>query len=650
MKHLKKLLAMLLVVAMVASMIPAVLASDDGLLSGFDFNDGTELNTENVDAVWAEIESMYDAAAKKDGSVENPAAVAQKAAAIVEASDNYVEGSLSWNGNGAFTWETTDGIPCLYNTQLQQQRAGDELEKLGMTKSSVDVYDMYDSINTLSDITACGLNKIQTNVYGKTYGSSEELVCVFAPYYGIDNHFTNAYIINAIDMAKAIQGGVLVFVQTAATLDMIAQAMDQAKVIMIDTHGTTDYSSYRDDTGYPMYETGIEDYTSRANTSYICLKTNSTFTSADVADVSGPYGTYWHAASAGSGTYAVDGTAIANHMKADKDANGFAWIGSCLGMSTNGIGTPLVKAGVNAVYGYSQSVTFFGDVVYLSTFTDKLVAGSDIAGATNAMKAAYGYWDPYYKYWYTFTYSDYYGSGYFYDYYPLNNVSGYTFYPATLSMVQKDKAAFPIVVSSQDVYPGQGKVDNLQAVKSNWLLRHHGIFHDVINTWYTSAIEYVAAHGLMNGNGDGSFGPNATLTRAQAVVILHNMAGNPQNKTSAGFTDLTAGWYTTAVNWAAENGIVNGIGHNKFAPNENVTREQFAAFLHRYAAYTGSSTTGNQANLSGFSDAGQISSWAKPSVQWAVAEGILTGNNNQLMPQGTASRSQVATMIMRYVQ
>ena len=143
------------------------------------------------------------------------------------------------------------------------------------------------------------------------------------------------------------------------------------------------------------------------------------------------------------------------------------------------------------------------------------------------------------------------------------------------------------------------------------------------------------------------------MTRAMLVTVLWRYAGRPEAGKNP-FTDVPAGqWYTEAVTWAAENGVVSGVGNGRFAPNGNITREQMASILFRYAKLTGLDTS-KRGELAGFPDEGQVSSWAREALSWAVGEGIISGTaeggRTILKPQGTATRAQVASILMRFIR
>lgn len=171
-------------------------------------------------------------------------------------------------------------------------------------------------------------------------------------------------------------------------------------------------------------------------------------------------------------------------------------------------------------------------------------------------------------------------------------------------------------------------------------------FPDVSNTgWYIKAVEYVCTNGLMTGYSNGKFGPNNTLTRAQFAQIIYNKEGRPQAD-SGKFTDVTTGWYADAVNWAAAEGIVAGVGGGKFAPDRPITRQDLAVMLWRYA--------GNpepRKNALDFSDAGKVSGYAWKALCWANENGIVNGQGNGILdPRGKATRAQAAQMLMNHFE
>lgn len=176
-------------------------------------------------------------------------------------------------------------------------------------------------------------------------------------------------------------------------------------------------------------------------------------------------------------------------------------------------------------------------------------------------------------------------------------------------------------------------------------------FTDVASgEWYYEAVQYVYDNELMNGMSATTFEPNSTTTRGMIVTMLYRLENEP-TAASAGFTDVAAGqWYTDAVNWAAANNIVNGYGDSQFGPTDTITREQMAAILYRYAQYKGYDVTAS-ADLSAYTDAASVSSYAVSAMQWAVGEGLINGvTNTTLVPGGSATRAQVAAILMRFCE
>ena len=170
------------------------------------------------------------------------------------------------------------------------------------------------------------------------------------------------------------------------------------------------------------------------------------------------------------------------------------------------------------------------------------------------------------------------------------------------------------------------------------------------NDWFYDEVVYVYENGLMNGVENNQFAPNTATNRAMLATILYRLAGEPAVSGDLPFTDVESGtWYTDAVLWAAQNGIVNGLGENTFAPMNTLTREQLVTMLYRYAQNKGYDMTAS-ADLSGYPDADKIQSWAQEAMTWAVAEGIVEGMDGNLNPAGNATRAQIATILMRFCE
>ena len=164
--------------------------------------------------------------------------------------------------------------------------------------------------------------------------------------------------------------------------------------------------------------------------------------------------------------------------------------------------------------------------------------------------------------------------------------------------------------------------------------------------WFYEAVAFASKSGLMTGTSTTTFEPNTSFSRAMLVSVLHRLEGSPA-PAGSNFSDVNDGdWYAEAVNWAAEQGIVNGMEDGSFQPNAAITREQMAAILCNYAQYKGLSTE-SSGDLSGYSDADQVSEWAENAVIWAVNMGLIHGmSTDTLDPQGVTTRAQAATVLM----
>ena len=192
-----------------------------------------------------------------------------------------------------------------------------------------------------------------------------------------------------------------------------------------------------------------------------------------------------------------------------------------------------------------------------------------------------------------------------------------------------------------EVIPATGSVDVTE------------MFTDVSHSWADDGIQYCVTHQLMSGIGNNLFGPKLTTTRAQIVQILYNLQGSPKVSGTTPFTDLTNDWYQDAVLWAYQTGVVAGTSSTTFEPDLPVTREQIAVILMEYMTRVLKlERTWTPADLSIFPDAGSVSDWAKDAMADAVALGLISGASNggqtYLEPQGSATREQVATILMEF--
>ncbi len=234
------------------------------------------------------------------------------------------------------------------------------------------------------------------------------------------------------------------------------------------------------------------------------------------------------------------------------------------------------------------------------------------------------------------------------DAYKLDDLS-VTAHGKDVELTANGDGTFSFTMPSADV-----KISSTFAADPDWTEPEEpatdvsDIFIDVApNAWYKDAVQYAYDNGLMTGTSDTEFAPEATTTRAMIVSILARLE-NVTSAEDAGFADVSADdWYATAVNWAASAGVVSGTGDGNFSPNAAITREQLAAMLMNYSAWKGEDVSA-RADLSTYSD--QPSTWATETMSWAVAEGLISGvTADQLQPQASATRAQVAAILQRFL-
>ena len=168
--------------------------------------------------------------------------------------------------------------------------------------------------------------------------------------------------------------------------------------------------------------------------------------------------------------------------------------------------------------------------------------------------------------------------------------------------------------------------------------------------WYHESVDYVLETGLMNGMGKGKFEPDTTLNRAMVATVLYRLSGDKVSATNA-FPDVPANeWYGEAVAWAQQKGIVMGFEDGTFRPMEEISRQDMALMLQRYAKTVKGTDTTPTGDLSRWPDAGQVGSWAVDALRWCVGAGIINGKDGGLQPAGNATRAEFATILMRYAK
>ena len=199
--------------------------------------------------------------------------------------------------------------------------------------------------------------------------------------------------------------------------------------------------------------------------------------------------------------------------------------------------------------------------------------------------------------------------------------------------------------------PEMTKMANSFKIKDTVKDSNNGIpFTDVPSSaWYGNAVKYIYDNNIIKGLNDYTFSPKSNLTRGMMVTILYRMEGSPKVTGVSNFTDVkdSGKYYYKAVKWASDKKIVSGYNNGNFGPTDNITREQLAVILYKYAKYKKKDVSKTN-DLSAFSDAGKVASYALKQVKWAVASGVITGSNGKLNPKGNATRAEVAAMMEKY--
>ncbi|MDR0916856.1 MAG: S-layer homology domain-containing protein [Oscillospiraceae bacterium] len=213
-------------------------------------------------------------------------------------------------------------------------------------------------------------------------------------------------------------------------------------------------------------------------------------------------------------------------------------------------------------------------------------------------------------------------------------------YFATTGCAIKTTGAYTFSFVNNKYSPDTVTVKNVQILGAAL-----GTFADVRQgAWFYDAVKYVTDKGLMTGTATTAFAPTTPMSRAMLATVLYRTAGEPRVTGTNPFSDVKSGqWYTNAVIWANSKGIVTGYGNGKFGTNDDVTREEIAVMLYRYAGSLAAS-----GNLSAFSDANKVSSWATSAMKWAAANHIINGSDGKLNPKSAATRAEVAQMLKNY--
>lgn len=658
---MKKLLAILLALA--------ILLPCGGYARAEETDEISAEAYEAVDSMWDELNQVEKRAER---SRINRSA-AQAVAAAVEENDLYVDGTLRWQGDDRFFFETTVGVTCGYSTRLKN--IAKNAEKPVTPENP----------------------EIQNVSYGGPGGPE---IYLLEPYYGLDNNFTRQYQKQADDLAKVMGGTYHLYMRNAATVQAVAQAVEKGNVVFFDSHGETDFA------------TG-NDHVSGAKTSYMLLQSGEGLTRADYQrDESGTYHAVNYGMENGLHLYAVDGTCIARHMQ-HPAKNGLIWMSLCFGMATDGLLKPLREKGVAAVFGYSQSVTFKFDYAWGDTFWVQMKNRKTAAEAIRIMKEKVGEWDCC-------------------DQYP--SFSAALKYRCAFPILVSDEDPYPgsrkadvlqtvqstltlrqiacphsettvesreptctetgyknVVCSrcgrllSSEIYPALGH--DYEAVVTPPTCTEQGFTtytcrrcqesyvddfvpaagHRFVNgictvcgeklpckyytdvhcgDWFYDGAVRAYETDFMKGVGGSLFAPEQEVTRAMVAMALYRQAGFPERETSdRPFKDVPEGaWYEDAVFWAAEQNIVNGTGEGNFSPDVSVTREQLATMLWRHTE-----PQENEETELNFPDSGLVSDYAAEAIKWAVGSGIINGKDGKLAPGEATTRAQLALVLTRWL-
>ena len=426
-KAWKRLLSLLVAFALLTGIAPGAFALGTGASSGVRVYTEAE-NRRIDDDVFARIAAVEEGFAERHDGIGGMTeadyiALVPDVIEAVKGSETYVKGSLQQNGN-FLVWQTTVGIPCCYDPRMEALLNGSS------APSEEEVKAAEQEAEAFRDAMLASLPERDTRYVGNATSLNIGLI---QPYWESSTSYADSsfrdwspYYKSTWEALYEATGGTgYRYSMTNANVDNIADTIEKCGLVIFDSHGTTDYSGSNGD------------YTSRANSSYLCLTTSTGITSTDTKAKTGPYGTYYDCLKGSNYAY-VNGDCIANHM--DQNApNSLVYMGICLGMATDKMFTGLRGKGVETVYGYSQSVTFYGERIYMQSILGYLKDQDDFATAVSKTKSAHGGWDP--------AYAD-----------------------STISEVIADHGAFPITVSSEDTYPGHGNVDALQTVYSSWTL------------------------------------------------------------------------------------------------------------------------------------------------------------------------------------
>ncbi len=614
MKHLKRYILALLLAALVLGLMPAAGADSP-----------PEPDYSAADAVFSRL---YRSLSGRRGPMDDTAR-ADRAEQLLENAEGVIPGSVRRVGD-ELTWQTEGGVSCRFSPYLY------------------------------SLMTAAPASEVRSPAPPRRASAARGRdVCVFAPYFGLDDDFEGiggSYDTWSNIVARFTGGTCRRYEQDYATVDQLAAAVQNAGVVMIDSHGETD---------------------ANRRTSYICLQSGAGLTGADYAydyHAGVSHAIYGGRGANGTAFYEIDGTVISNHMTADAGGCLF-WNATCYGMATRGICDPLMARGVGAVYGYSQDVSFGGDRCWMETTMDALTGGATLHESINAAKKQWGHW----------------------DFSPeICRRYGWTGWAdRTLDDALRSQDAFPVLVSDRDAYPADP--NGLQSVYSDWrlprqdlFLRLHlpdgvkcpdiqgflfyqgrlptpaGIPRDQSRSyrfegWSLQSVADTAQRPAVYAPGTGfSFGIGGTSLSFEGSADLYGVYSyadggasiyttrvpdgpyDPYDPASM-FSDMPFGtWYYPNVRYAVAKGLVNGYTDGTFHPESTIRRSEVVSILYRAA---GSPPVEPDA---GFADVADTD-WFAPAVAWAAERGIVQGyDDGAFHPERPVTRAQLAVFFCRF--
>ena len=564
-KSFKRLFALLLVLVMVLSLMPATFALGKASTDRPLLDNANEILDADVFAKIADVEA---AAAKPMGGISRMTeadfvSLVPNVVKAIESSETYVPGTLQKNGN-FLVWQTTTGMPCCYDPRMEAElhNTVNDPTPEEVARAEAEAEALLETYNTVMGGSANSTKIGLIQPYWESSSSyADSSFRSYSPYY--KTMWQNLY--------GATGGSGMRYSMTNATVDNIASTISQCGLVIFDSHGTTDYSGSNGD------------YTSRANCSYLCLTTNSGVTTADTQAKTGTYGTYYECMK-GSGYAYVSGTCIANHMTSNAP-NSLVYMGICLGMATDGMYKGLRQKGVEVVYGYSQSVSFAGEQKYMESILGYVKNGDAFGTALSKAKSSLGKWDPAYS-----SYSQ--------------------------SQAVANHVAFPIAVSSEDAYPGHGNVDAVQTVNSTWKL-----FGGSSSSYTVTATSNNTNYGTVSVSGYTITASPKTGYYASGYTVTSGSATVSQNGNV--FTVTPSSDCTVRINFAAKTQYTvtlkaNGSTYNTLScySGESVTLPSTATSVSGYSfagwcANTVAETTTRPTILSGsYTPSGNVTLYA----------------------------------------